>query len=201
VSALVSAAPADGISRATRHRENTAVLGMVLFIASWAMLFAALFFAYGFTRVRAVAWPPLDLPRLPLGWPALATVAIAGTSAALVFAQRAARAQIERRRVGIAIFVAIIVAILGALVFLAVQVHVWRALMLAGLRPDGGPYASVFYGLTTFHALHVAVGIVGLATLLPRLRGNATLSLRLWTLYMHMVGVLWALLYIGVYLL
>ena len=50
-----------------RHRETTALLGMTLFLASWAMLFAALFFAYGLTRVRAPAWPPPDLPRAAAG--------------------------------------------------------------------------------------------------------------------------------------
>jgi cytochrome c oxidase subunit III len=179
-------------SRSARHRETTAVLGMALFIASWAMLFAALFFAYGFTRVRAVAWPPADLPPLPLGWPALATVAIAGCSGALIWAQK--QPTRARLRAGVAL------ALAGAVVFLAVQVFVWRMLAQAGLRPDGGPYASVFYGLTTFHALHVAVGIVGLSWLWPRLGGDtATLPLRLWTLYVHMVGVLWGLLYLGVY--
>jgi heme/copper-type cytochrome/quinol oxidase subunit 3 len=171
-----------------QHRETTALLGMALFIASWAMLFAALFFAYGFTRARAVAWPPADLPPLPLGWPAVATVAIAGCSAALVWARRTART-----RTGVAL------AILGAVVFLAVQVSVWLTLARAGLRPDDGPYASVFYGLTTFHALHVAVGIVGLGISWWRLGRGATLSLRLWTVYVHMVGVLWLLLYVGVY--
>jgi heme/copper-type cytochrome/quinol oxidase subunit 3 len=176
--------------RSARHQETTALLGMALFIASWAMLFAALFFAYGFTRVRAVAWPPADLPPLPLGWPALATVAIAGCSAALVWAQRPPTT-IHRLRVGVGL------ALAGATLFLGVQLHVWQSLAQAGLRPDGGPYASVFYGLTTFHALHVAVGMAGLGWTWRRLgRG---LSLRLWTLYVHMVGALWLLLYLGVY--
>jgi heme/copper-type cytochrome/quinol oxidase subunit 3 len=180
--------------RETRHRETTALLGMALFIASWAMLFAALFFAYGFTRVRAVAWPPADLPALPLGWPAVATVAIAGCSAALIWAQRAPQAEGTRRRLRLGVAL----ALAGAAVFLGVQVHVWQTLAQAGLRPDGGPYASVFYGLTTFHALHVLVGMVGLCTTWPRL-GISPLPLRLWTLFLHMVGALWVLLYLGVY--
>ena len=52
---------------APRHRETTAVLGMTIFIASWAMLFASLFFAYALTRLRAPFWPPLDLPRAAAG--------------------------------------------------------------------------------------------------------------------------------------
>ena len=180
-----------------RHREATAVLGMSLFMASWAMLFAALFFAYGFTRARALAWPPADLPRLPLALPGLATLAIGAASAALVRARRPAAGTRPLRSV--------LVAIGGSAVFLAVQIAVAASLYAGGLRPDGGPYASVFYGLTTFHALHVAVGIGGLVSLLPALRRAeahgwpAPIALRLWALYTHMVTVLWLLLYLGVY--
>ncbi|HEY0705145.1 MAG TPA: hypothetical protein VGG33_00005, partial [Polyangia bacterium] len=69
-----------------RHRETTAMLGMSVFVASWAMLFAALFFAYGITRVRAIAWPPVDQPDLPLGLPTLGSVALALASTALSWA-------------------------------------------------------------------------------------------------------------------
>src|SRR5436189_86613 len=50
------------------------MLGMVMFMAAWAMLFAGLFFAYGVLRVRATDWPPADLPRLPRLLPGVATV-------------------------------------------------------------------------------------------------------------------------------
>jgi heme/copper-type cytochrome/quinol oxidase subunit 3 len=184
-------------ARHDRHRETTALLGMSVFVASWAMLFAALFFAYGVTRSRALAWPPADLPALPLGPPALATLAITGASAALIWA---------RRRDAATRALPLALAGAGGMAFLAIQVGTWRALFLAGLRPETGTYASVFYGLTTFHALHVLVGLVGLATLLAgavRARRSPAaanpIPLRLWTVYFHMVGVLWLLLFIGVY--
>jgi heme/copper-type cytochrome/quinol oxidase subunit 3 len=176
-------------TRGARHRETTAVLGMSVFVASWAMLFAALFFAYGVTRARALAWPPADLPRLPLALPALATVAIAAASAALSRAQR--------RRGEASVVGPLLLAATGGTVFLAIQLLVWRALWTAGLRPETGTYASVFYGLTTFHALHVLVGLIGLGSLL--LWPRRPIALRLWTIYFHMVGLLWLLLFVGVY--
>jgi heme/copper-type cytochrome/quinol oxidase subunit 3 len=188
-----SATPINPEAAAARHRETTAVLGMSLFVASWAMLFAALFFAYGVTRARALAWPPADLPSLPLGWPLLATFAIAASSLALSRA---------RRRWPRPIGAQLLTALAGGGVFLAIQIAVWRALFLAGLRPGTGTYASVFYGLTTFHALHVAVGLVGVLVLwLRQLRGGLgnPIPLRLWTIYTHMVGILWLLLFVGVY--
>jgi heme/copper-type cytochrome/quinol oxidase subunit 3 len=61
----------------------------------------------------------------------------------------------------------------------------------------------VFYGLTVFHGLHVLVGACALAALVLRsARGQLTgVSLRLWTLYLHMVAVLWAIMFVAVYLL
>ena len=36
--------------------------GMTIFLASWMMMFAALFFVYGGVRLRAEVWPPIELP-------------------------------------------------------------------------------------------------------------------------------------------
>ena len=42
------------------HEETTAYIGMVIFLGAWAMMFGALFFAYGMVRARAMCWPPPD---------------------------------------------------------------------------------------------------------------------------------------------
>jgi len=164
---------------ASRHQERTALMGMAIFVASWAMLFAALFFAYGLSRLRAHVWPPADLPPLPLALPALATLVLAGSSAAL-----------HRRRVPLA-------AALGV-GFLVLQTIVWRQMALAGLYPQAGAYASYFFALTVFHAVHVLVGLVALGWLAVRPR---PLPLRLWTIYWHMVGVIWGVMFLLVYVL
>jgi heme/copper-type cytochrome/quinol oxidase subunit 3 len=92
-------------------------------------------------------------------------------------------------------------ALLGA-GFLGLQAMVWAQLWRAGLRPEGGTYSSTFYGLTVFHGLHVLVGLLALATLAARAArgGSGHLGLRLWTLYWHMVGVIWAVMFVLVYL-
>jgi heme/copper-type cytochrome/quinol oxidase subunit 3 len=174
-----------------RHAERTAVLGMAVFIASWAMLFSGLFFAYLALRVRAPAWPPPDLPRLPLALPALATLLLGLSSASLQRAVGAIRLG-ERGRAAIAL-----AALLGA-GFLALQTVVWRQMLLGGLRPSSGTYASVFFGLTVFHALHVLVGLIALAWLAARPRLT---PVRIWTIYWHMVGVIWGVMFALVYVL
>jgi cytochrome c oxidase subunit 3 len=163
----------------TRHEERTALMGMAIFVASWAMLFAALFFAYGLTRLRAVSWPPSDLPALPLALPALATLALAGSSWVL---------HRGRVRAGAAL----------GLLFLGIQAVVWWQMLEGGLNPRAGAYASFFFALTVFHALHVLVGLAALGWLALRPR---PLSLRLWTIYWHMVGVIWGAMFLLVYVL
>ena len=188
-----------GRVRARPTRDDvTAWLGMVVFLGSWAMMFAALFFAYGLVRARAPSWPPLDQPALPLLLPAANTAVIALSSAALVAALRALRAR-PSRTPGLWLAVA---AALGAL-FLVLQSVVWARLWLLGLVPSGGPFASVFYMLTAFHALHVLVGLVALVWLAARaLAGRAALrSVRLWSMYWHFVGVVWVVVYATVYVL
>ncbi len=177
-------------------QELTARIGMLIFLGSWVMLFAGLLFTYGLVRSRAPIWPPPDQPRLPLLLPGINTLAIAAASAALVAAQRALRAGLQRSS-GARLAAA---ALLGAL-FLALQIEVWSSVWRAGLVPSGGPYPSVFYALTVLHALHVAAGLVALAILAARaLAGRARrLAVDLWTMYWHAVGAVWVVLYASVY--
>lgn len=182
--------------------ETTAYLGMVVFLGSWAMMFAALFFAYGFVRTRSVAWPPPDLPELPWATPALNTLVLAASSAAIQLGLRSIRRGASRK-LGRALLLA---ALLGT-AFLGLQLSVWARLYGQGLRPEtGGPYGSVFWGLTCFHALHVVVGLIGLGLLCRRaLAGGFSaaryLPVRLWALYWHFVGAVWALMFVLIFLL
>ncbi|HEY6104896.1 MAG TPA: cytochrome c oxidase subunit 3 [Anaeromyxobacteraceae bacterium] len=178
--------------------EGTPWLGMVVFLGSWAMMFAALFFAYGLVRARAPAWPPADLPALPLLVPGLNTAVMAASSAALVAAGRALRLRGRRAAALLAL-----ASGLGAL-FLLLQLAVWARLWREGLVPGGGPYPSAFYALTALHALHVLVGVCALAWLALRARsprGVRGVSVRLWGMYWHFVGAVWLVLYATVYVL
>jgi heme/copper-type cytochrome/quinol oxidase subunit 3 len=179
--------------------EWTAYLGMVVFLASWAMMFGSLFFAYGMVRARSTQWPPADLPALPLLLPGINTALLASSSVALQLVVRGLRLGHARLAgPGLAL-----VAVLGAL-FLGIQVSTWRDLYGDGLTPQGGPYASVFYALTCFHALHVVVGVIALAWLCKNAFGGRYsaarfLPVRLWTLYWHFVGVVWVAMFVTVY--
>lgn len=194
----VPEAPVYGLARYRRRprgAERTAHVGMAVFLGSWAMLFVGLFFSYAFVRARATAWPPLDAPSLPRLVPGLNTLVIVASSAAVVRAVRA----LELGRTRTARLALAAAAFLGA-VFLALQGLVWTELWSRGLVPSGGPYPSVFYALTAFHALHVAVGLAALGWLAAARTGASRTRVRLWGWYWHFVGIVWAVLYATVYL-
>jgi cytochrome c oxidase subunit 3 len=181
------------------REDATAWLGLLIFLGSWSMMFATLFAVYAALRVHAPEWPPGDLPRLPLFLPAVNTVVLGLSSVAFALALRAARRG-RRDEVTPALVVA---AVLGAL-FVVGQTWVWVGLWRAGLRPDGGPFPSVFYALTAFHALHVLVGLGGLASLFPRAFKRAfgpsdSAGLRRWAAYWHFVDAVWILMFVSIF--
>jgi heme/copper-type cytochrome/quinol oxidase subunit 3 len=181
--------------RRPRGDEVTARVGMAVFLGSWAMLFIALFFAYAFVRARAPAWPPAGAPPLPWLLPGVNTLVVAASSFAVARAVQArdvGRTHLAARALGLAAALATI--------FLALQAVVWAGLWRAGLVPSGGPYPSVFYAFTAFHALHVAVGVVALAWLSLRARRASRTAVRMWGWYWHFVGAVWFALYVTVYL-
>jgi len=181
--------------------DDTAWLGMVIFLGSWAMMFAALFFAYGVLRLRQPSWPPPGTPPLPVLLPAVNTGVLALNAAALQGALVAARRG-QRGRVTAALLLAVL---LGA-AFIGGQLFLWSGLFREGLAFEDGSLAAVVYGLTGFHALHVVVGLLGLLTLLPPvLAGTLNAArhnrLRLWVMYWHFVGVVWLSMFLLIFLL
>jgi heme/copper-type cytochrome/quinol oxidase subunit 3 len=188
------------IIRAHRERDTTSYVGMVVFVASWAMLFSALFMSYAVLRLRSPSWPPPGVDRLPLGLPLVATAVLAASSGALQRGLGRIRRAEPRQY-----FRHLVCAIVLGLLFLAVQASVWWSLWQGGLTVRSGLYGGVFYLLTCFHAIHVLVGIFFLGWLVPAAAKNRDLGgslgrIGVITLYWHFVGVVWAVMFVAVYL-
>lgn len=180
--------------------DNTANLGMLIFLASWAMMFAALFFAYGAVRFHAIQWPPPGVAGLPRDLPFVNTVLIVASSVTMQLGV----SRIEKGK-PLELSAALLVTLLLGLLFTALQFVLWRRIWLSGLRPDSGTYGSVFYALTVFHCLHVLVGLGALAALLGRsLQGHYSaprhLAVKLWAMYWHFVDAVWLVIFVSVFL-
>ena len=176
--------------------QATARLGMVLFLASWAMMFGSLFFAYGVLRLRLTSWPPPGAPALPLAVPLLNTAVLVTSSLALERSLRLARRGLEpgagQRWV--------LAAVGLGLVFVGLQAGLWWSLLREGLAWGRGTMAGVVYGLTVFHAAHVLVGLAGLGAVWGAARPRL-LPWGAWTTYWHFVSVVWLVMFLILFVL
>lgn len=180
--------------------DSTSFVGMIVFLASWVMMFGALFFAYAYVRSHAASWPPRGLPPLPFLPGLINTLVLAGSSGAYIWAGLQLRkAHLQRATTGFW------VSWLLGLLFVGGQVLLWFRLHATGLPLKGtGTYGSVFYGLTGLHAIHVLIGLGGLlAVCLRAQRGTLTAtkraSVRLWGMYWHFMGTMWLLMFVSVF--
>jgi heme/copper-type cytochrome/quinol oxidase subunit 3 len=186
--AEVQSAPAHGGGNV----GSTGATGMWTFLATDAMGFAGLLVAYGVLRVRAAVgtWPD-PRGRLALEPAAAMTFALLASSLTMTLAARASGR--ARRGWLLATFA------LG-LAFLAGTAIEYRHL-LAGptpMRLTSDLFASAFYVITGFHALHVLAGLVGMGFMLrARISTQATET---FGLYWHFVDAMWMPIFSLVYL-
>jgi cytochrome c oxidase subunit III len=182
---------------------NTALLGMLLFIASEVMFFAGLFAAYFNARAAAPEWPPAGIDFIvPSLVPILATTILIISSFTMQWAVWRIRKG-DRTGMNRAIAVTLILGI----IFLGMQAFdYWELLTHHGFGINSGVYGTLFYTLTGFHGAHVFGGVVGITIIL--LRGMAGqfsarhhIAVEAVSAYWHFVDVVWIALFITLYLL
>ncbi len=175
-------------------RRNTGTMGMWMFLASLAVLFAASLAGYLVVRARADVWPPPDMPNLPRGlW--LSTGLILLSSVTIQWAL----ASIRRNRYG-ALIGLLLITVLLALVFLVSQAANWAWLISLHATAQTGLYMFTFYLLTGLHALHVVGGMVLLFTITARAfagRYNANFhpGVKYAAMYWHFLDVVWLVMF------
>jgi cytochrome c oxidase subunit 3 len=189
-------------SESTNHEPvrnvdgGTQFVGLVMFLGSATVMFAALFFSFATYRVNASSsWPPLALTDVPLWIPTMSTVLIFASSLVLESARRrvfAGDLVAAKRRVMFTFILAV--------AFVAMQSWLWQVMWAKGVTLSSEQFASYFYLLTVFHALHIVVGLGLLSYLSRRLSGDSPAGVRvparLITLFWHFVGVVWGLLFV-----
>jgi heme/copper-type cytochrome/quinol oxidase subunit 3 len=172
---------------AAKANDATGAVGMAVFLGACAMLFAALLLAYAVVRSQASAWPPPGTPPFPRG-------AAASNGLLLIAAGFALRRAGDRGPAWAA----------GALglgtLFLVMQAGLWGRLVASHLGPGTGALGDAFFALSMFHALHVLGGLVAIAVLLRRRASPDARPrrLRLATIYMDFVAVVWLVIYLAV---
>ncbi|MGH2358666.1 MAG: cytochrome c oxidase subunit 3 [Candidatus Limnocylindria bacterium] len=180
---------------------STALLGMLLFIASEVMFFGGLFAAYFNARAQAVGpWeppagaPPLEILPIPLPL----TIILVTSSFTMQFGVWAIRRGDKRR---LTAWVALTLAL--GITFVIGQIYDYTTL---GFGIADGIFGTTFYTLTGFHGAHVFGGTVGLTILLARsLRGQFSarnhIAVEAISFYWHFVDVVWIALFSTLYFL
>jgi cytochrome c oxidase subunit III len=177
--------------------------GLLLFIASEAILFAALFANYFYNRAYSQGWPPAGdaherVPAVPL---ALILTVVLLTSG--LTCHNAVSAIRRGSQVGMLGWLSATIA-LGVL-FLAGQGYEYASLFQEGLTPTSGLYGTTFFALTGMHGAHVIAGVLLLTAMYIRgLAGHFSprhhFGLEGATLYWHFVDIVWVALYLAVYI-
>ncbi len=192
--------------------------GMVWFIFSEVMFFAALFGALFYTRHFSVPWlgaTPLLWPNYVASWPtagpavkdtftpmaawgipAINTLILLSSGATVTWAHWGLKKN-NRLQVKIGLVLTIL---LGA-TFLILQVHEYQ---YADFTIKTGVYGATFYILTGFHGAHVTLGAIMLTAILGRVLAGHFTSERHFAFeavswYWHFVDVVWLLLFVFVY--
>ena len=174
---------------------STSRFGMVVFLASDVMLFAAFFSAYYVLRGANGPWPPegveLDVVRA-----LMATIVLVTSSFTLVAADRALaaeRAQVARRWVLVTVALGAAFAVNQVLEYLDLTFGI-----------DDHPYGSAYWMLTGLHGAHVLAGLAALLLLFVRLvRGRDLARVEPYaggvSLYWHMVDAVWVAVFLTIW--
>jgi len=181
-----------------RREMSGPVLGMVLFVASEAMFFAAFFGGYFTIRDNAKVWPPPGIPHLKIDIATILTVLLVTSSLVIQLSLRSIRRGDQRRAV---LFLGLTIAL--GVTFLLLQLYDYSQL---GFGVKDGTFGTLFYVMTGIHMAHVFGGVVFLALVFGQAKSGLVSpsnhdSLAAGAIYWDFVDVIWLLLFTTFYLL
>jgi heme/copper-type cytochrome/quinol oxidase subunit 3 len=161
-------------------------MGMMLFILSEGFLFLALFFSYYYLGADAPQWPP-ELPTLHFALPMLGV--LVASSVVLYWGEERVKAGAVK-----AAKLAMVVTVALGVVFLVLQYFEYSE-HLRTLTPRSNAYGSIFYTITSVHAVHLMLGLLMLvyvlALPLAPVRKPPHRPMHNAALYWHFVDLVW----------
>ena len=178
-------------------------LVMWLFIASDAITFAALLFAYGFLRNATPDWPrPFNFSPSIINV-MLMTFVLISSSLTMLIGVRMAQAGNKSGA-----FRWIFITAAAGILFALLHLREWLGLIAEGVRlfqnPWGaGTFGAAFFSITGLHLTHVVAGCIAITVVtVGYKRGRYDhYDLEIWGLYWHFVDLVWMFVVPFVYLL
>ena len=183
----------------TKSPVSNGIVGMLIFMVTEAMFFAALISAYMVIRAGLDEWPPWGQPRLPVETTAFNTLLLLASGLLMAYS----RALLQKNKIlegrqwlGISI-------LLGTF-FLISQGNEWVQLINFGLTVSSSVYGGLFYLIIGAHGFHVIGTLTVLLYAWNRL-GDSENPISPETLFpfqllWYFVVFVWPILYVLVYL-
>ena len=175
-------------------------IGMLVSLASIAMLFTSLSSAYIVRSGVTYDWYPIAVPRVMFGSTALLILG----SVSIEIARRKLKQSLSATYSKY-----LLLTLLLGLGFLVSQLISWRQLAAQGIYISTHPHSSFFYVLTGTHAVHIAGGLLALVflwrrSLRPldeaRLVAKRQAAADAVAIYWHFMGALWIYLFLLLFL-
>jgi cytochrome c oxidase subunit 3 len=180
--------------------RSTGYWGMVILIFTEATLFAILLTSYFYLRFQgSPVWPPDGIKKPELALIAVMTPILLLSSGPMHWAERSIKeGHVGRLRLGL------LVTFLMGSTFLILQGFEYHT-TLQEFTPRTDVYGSLFFTITGFHGLHVAVGLLMNLWLQwnawrGRFSAQRHLAVQNVTLYWHFVDAVWVFILVSLYL-
>ncbi len=180
------------LSLTTSGSKSPAYWGVISLIATEAALFGSLIFGYYYLASFSSQWPPFGNEQLDIFHGAIGTCLLFTSSIPMYYAD----VSIKRGN-NLGLLIGLSITMLEAAMFLGIELIDYAA---SDVGPQDNAWGSLFFTITSIHALHVFVGILLMSGLLLRAslhhfnerRHGAVENV---SLYWHFVGAVWALIF------
>jgi cytochrome c oxidase subunit III len=175
--------------------------GMAMLILTEATLFGILLFSYFYLRFQtSPTWPPPGIEKPRLFLVAIMTPILLLSSAPMHWSLLGIRrGKVGRLRIGL-----LVTFLMGA-AFLSLQGVEYHSILTREFTAKTNVYGSLFFTITGFHGLHVAVGLLMILWLQwyagrGRFSEERHLPVENVTLYWHFVDAVWVFILATLYL-
>jgi heme/copper-type cytochrome/quinol oxidase subunit 3 len=179
-------------------RVPNSVLGMIIFVATEIMFFAAMMSAHTIARATVLGgvWPPQGQPRLPVERTAINTAILLLSGILLWIGSR----RLSSERDSALRYIA--GSIIAGIAFVLLQGVEWVALLREGLTMTSSSHGAFFYLIVGAHALHAVAAMIALTWVYLRMRGGKFVpsTFAATQIFWYFVVVVWPVIYLRVYL-
>ncbi|MDH5561108.1 MAG: cytochrome c oxidase subunit 3 [Deltaproteobacteria bacterium] len=186
--------------RTSKPLLSNGVLGMILFVFTEVMFFAALISAYLIIRSNEAVWPPWGQPRLPVATTGFNTLVLFISGICLIMAYRSF-SDPEKRKKTLLFYGASI--LLGGF-FVLLQGYEWIGLIKFGLTLSSSLYGSLFYLIIGLHGIHAIGALIAMLVTYLRMSGDESrvskAELSTVQFFWFFVVAIWPILYVLLYL-